>query len=123
MKHLLYPKTKEEWWSNVNEAWPDLLNIMERYFDLQSRNHDWEDVYDCNGNLFKTLCPTEPPPTLQQHIEELRETKNPKLVRWFNITWLNSPDNSSIWDLPHWETLCDLCSEEYVLYPEEDQYA
>jgi len=115
MKNLPYPKTEDEWWSNVDEAWDSLLNILNTYLDLWSKKDGWDD----DGNPIEVHCPTDPPITLGRHIKKLRENRDPELVRWFNRAWLNAPDNPEIHSIPHWGTLCDLCSEEWVLHPEE----
>jgi len=114
MKDLPYPKTKEEWWSNVNEVWEPLLDILNIYLDLWSRKDSWDE----NGLPIVLEDPTKPSRTLGQYIESLRENNDPELVRWFNRAWLNAPDSPDIHHIPHWGTLCDLCSEEWVLHPE-----
>ena len=107
MKDLPYPKTKEEWWYNVDEAWNHLLAIMECYLDLDSHKGDGLHPQDL---------------TLRDHIKNLKHKKDPELVRWFSRAWLNAPDSPDIHYIPHWGTLCDLCSEEWVLDPEEDNH-
>ena len=99
-----YPKTKEQWWENVDDCWIHLIKILERYIGMQ-------DMEDVRGNLT-----TEP-----RYIEILRMKKerNPELVRYFNGAWWNAPGSPSIHQIPGWGVLCDLCSEEHVLYEEK----
>lgn len=82
-----YPKTKDEWWSNVDERWSDLLGILKRYIN---------------------------PKKIDDAIQ-MKENRNPCLAQYFNSAWFNAPDCSSIHSIPAWGVLCDLCSEDHVL--------
>ena len=98
---LEYPKNKEEWWSNVDRAWDSLVDIMDSYLDLESHNGGEESLMD--------------------HILKLKRKRDPEISKWFNRAWYNAPDSRYIHSLPHWETLCDLLSEDYVLHEGGEQ--
>lgn len=100
-----YPKTKEEWWKSVNDNWPNLLNILQQFIGTD----DYEDV---NGKL------TDKPRSIE--IATMISNKDPKLAKYFHAAWWNAPDNPSIRYIPSWHILCDLCSEEHVLYDEHE---
>jgi hypothetical protein len=100
------PNNKQEYWDIVYKYWDDIFHILNIY--LPTFGKQWID----NSSLDKTLG---------EYILELKETKNPRLVRAFNAAWFNCPDEMS-GDFAHksWSVLCDLCSEEYVLYEERE---
>ena len=90
-KNIMYPKNKEEWWAILNEHWQNIHTIIERFVD--------ED---------KLL-----------NLEELRQNEDPKLDNILQEAWWNAPDNKTIFKLPSWLVLCDLCSENHVLYDDK----
>lgn len=90
-----YPRTKEEYWNNVDAYWADLYNILARFIEPEK---------------LKVLNP-----------DHLRLMKDPKLASVFNDAWFNAPDRPSIHSIPAWHVLCDLCSESYVLSEEENE--
>jgi len=96
-----YPKTKDEWWNLVYENWPDLLGILNLYVGM----NDNEDI---NGNI--TLCKRS------EEVERMRHSKDVRLASYFTRAWGNAPDKSFIHNIPGWNLLCDLCSEDYVLF-------
>lgn len=102
---LPYPKTKDEWWNNVDVAWDDLLDIMYMFLPMNG-----VDDYD------RSILPH----TLEKEIRYCRKNRDSKLARYFNAAWWIAPDHPSIHQIPSWGVLCDLCSEEYVLYEEND---
>lgn len=87
-----YPKNAEEYWQIVDAYWANLYNILARFL---------------------------PKDQLAQ-ADNLRLNKNPEIARLFNAAWGNAPDSPSIHSIPSWRVLCDLCSEEYVLYDESE---
>jgi hypothetical protein len=96
-----WPKNKDEWWGLVDEHWSDLLNLLYRFIGM----NDMENV---DGQL------TETPRAIE--IEKMRTERDCRLVRYFNGAWGNAPDVPGLSELTGWNLLCDLCSEEHVLY-------
>jgi len=100
------PTNIKEYWNNVDEYWEDIVHILHVYLPTFSKK--WIDGTDLDS-------------TLNEHIQELRETRNPKLVRAFNAAWWTCPEDSSgEWAHKSWNIFCDLCAEEWCLYEEKE---
>lgn len=100
------PTTAEEWWKNVEEHWVHIEGILWRFLPLWDRK-------DLDGHFEeKPLC---------DKIKRLKSEKNRDLASYFQAAWGEAPDNQSIHEIPGWFILCDLCSEEHVLYDAEEQ--
>ena len=85
-----YPKTKTEWWDTVDEYWTELQKLIMQFT-----------------------------PTILDEAKKCKEKRTPNLARVFNTVWAAAPDSPRIHTLPAWQQLCDLCSEENVLYENE----
>lgn len=101
------PTTKAEWWSNVDSAWDDLLEIIAHHLSLSSPAHETPG----DGATPKTGR------TILQELSHLKETRDSKLARYFSAVWCLASD-AYAWSVPGWGEFCDLCSEEYVLVEE-----
>jgi len=91
-----YPTTKEEWWNIVNKYKKNLLELINKF--------NYKEL-----ELSKILI----------------ENKDNNICRILHDTWFKAPDKSWIHELQGWEQLCDLCSEDYLLYEDiydEDKY-
>ena len=86
MSNYQYPKSAIEWWANVNTYWASLESLIRAWA-----------------------------PNLLADAIECRESKNPDLVDVLQTVWNNAPDTPGLHDIPGWNVLCDLCSEQYVL--------
>jgi len=95
-----WPKNKKQWWNLVDENWPDLLGILNRFIGMT-------DHADINDNI--TQCQRS------EEVARMKQEKNPRLADYFSAAWYNAPDNPCIHDIPGWALLCDLCSEVEVL--------
>jgi len=105
------PETPEDYWSNVDEAWDSLLSIIAHHMDLNSP------AYDPPGNLEGKMTGR----TLLEELVHLKRTRDrERLPRYFHAAWGWASD-AYAWSVPHWGTLCDLCSEEWCLYTEEER--
>lgn len=102
------PSNATEYWAIVDYYWDDINHILNIYLNTYARF--WID---------NTLLPT----TLGEYITTLKETRNPRLCRVLHSAWWNCPEEKSHEaDHKGWNVLCDLCSEEYVLYePKESE--
>ena len=109
---MTYPKTAEEWWQSVNDHWENLLDILSRFLPMNGM--EIIDEESCKVKL------TDRP--MYRHILKLKEERNSHLARYFNAAWGAAPDNPSIHQIPSWDALCDLCSEEWVLAESEDSH-
>ena len=81
-----WPKTKDEWWTLVDEHWADLLSLMHRFIG----------------------------PKLGD-VEKLKADRDSDLVISFNDAWFKAPEVPGLSEISGWDLLCDLCSEAYVL--------
>jgi len=99
-----FPNTKKEWWEIVDKYWIDLFKILNMFIDTS-------ELYEYEGKISSE--------TINQKIIEFKENRNYELVRWLEQAWLNAPDSIDIHSIRGWSILCDLCSEEYVLYLED----
>lgn len=100
-----YPKTKDEWWAIVDKYWPDLILIAQKYIDL-------DEAIDLDGDMS--------PNSLLFEATEDKDHRDSKLSSFFQIVWESAPDNGSIHGNKSWNVLCDLCSESFLLF-EDDQ--
>jgi hypothetical protein len=87
-----YPKTNEEYWNVVDKYWEDIYNILFTFLPKDQLK---------DADTFRTL-------------------KDPEIARLFNAAWANAPDSPHIHSIPSWHILCDLCSEDFLLYETED---
>lgn len=105
-------RTRQDWWNAVEEHWDNLLNIIGDQIDLYSLATEQPGKYDSEltGR------------TILQELAILKNNKNPKLVRYFAGAWCIASE-AYAWSKPSWGTLCELCSEEYLLYDEDIEYS
>lgn len=103
-----YPRTKDEWWGNVDKWWTELMDICDNYLDLGKPDFD----------LIEMASDLRP---LAVVLTEWKEKRDPRLERAFSKAWCVAPDHGSIHGQKAWDVLCDLCSESYVLNPEESE--
>lgn len=108
-----YATNEKEWWEIVNHWWDQIVDMASDQLDLSSP-------------AFQTPGKPESPMTGRTVMEEmnsLKQNQDPKLARYFNAVWGLASD-AYAYSKPGWTQLCDLCSEEYVLYenqiPSED---
>lgn len=97
---MQYPTNINEWWSNVLNDWENLWNLMTKFLPM-----------DAHGNGVDYPIELK----LHQHIIHLKESKDSELAKWFQLTWSSAPDQPWLHQLHGWHTLCDLCSESWVL--------
>lgn len=102
-----YPKTKDEWWSSVDDNWQNLLGILRCFIGMA----DHENI---DGKIIEG--------TRAEEINQMKEKRDSRLVRYFNAAWLNAPDVAGLWEIKGWNEMCDLCSEEYVLHEKEKNH-
>lgn len=98
-------RTANDWWNGIDKHWTVLRDILYMFLPV-TKNETYE------GEIL-----TYP---LSKYIEELKENKDRNLARYLNAAWSAAPDSPRIHSIPGWGVLCDLCSEEYVLYDDEE---
>lgn len=107
-----YPETKEEWWNNVNHYWTNLRKILQHFLPVEQKLRYAEETTDSG------LSPSDK--TLMEEIEFARKYRDRDLARYLSMAWHSAPDTPNLHRIPSWGVLCDLLSEEYVLYEEEE---
>lgn len=85
--------SKKDYWQAVDSRWPELKQILKMYLS----------------------------PDLFSKVEELKQNRSTKLSTMFQYAWEAAPDNYSIHSIPGWGSLCDLCSESYILFEEDEE--
>lgn len=98
-------RSEKDWWDAVNSKWDYLLNIIGDQMDLGSP------AYEVPGKCESLMTGR----TILQELIFLKQTENTKIARYFNGAWGLASEKYA-WSVPGWGLLCDLCSEEYVLY-------
>ena len=82
------------------------LKTREEYFSLaeQYREELFDIITDFSGR-----------DNAEEFILFLNERSN-SIASIFHQAWADAPDKPWIHSIPGWHALCDLCSEDYVLY-------
>lgn len=104
---MSYPKDKKEWWVLVESNWSNLMDMAIDKFQMNSPS--FEEPGNANSK------PTGR--TILQEMNYLKENRDAKLARYFSAIWALSSDRYA-YSKKGWSELCDLCSEEYVLFDE-----
>lgn len=92
IKDYFCPISKEGYWETVDQYWDKIVNILSQFLGSASVSH-------------ATI---------------LKESKNPRLAEYFQAAWFAAPDDGKIHLIPAWEILCDLCSESYLIFDEQN---
>lgn len=87
------PETKDDWWNLAEKYKKELKSICYRF------------AYSVKDSII-----------IDKYIQE----KNRNLARVLSEAWDKAPDNSSLHQIPGWNILCNLLSEEYVLDKQEE---
>jgi hypothetical protein len=112
----------EDWLKHIRDHWDNLMVCFSNAHLAMSRD-DVGRTYsdDLRNKPYKHDLP------LIETLEQLRDSGNlescRKLCDWLNNVWIRAPDSIVIHSWPSWNVLCDLCSEEEVLYPEMNDNA
>lgn len=96
------PNTAEEWWTNLETWWPEIISIIGLYV----------------GDLGKPIDPLKSLDPFCVTLERLKKSKDPEISFILSDAWFKAPDHGAIHANKAWDVLCDLCSEFHVLYPE-----
>ena len=100
--------TRQDWWDAVDKHWSNLTDIIFHHMDYH------HPAFTVPGNPQSEMTGNN----IGQEVESLKENRDSRLARYFNAAW-GLASEAYCWSVPSWGVLCDLCSEEYVLYDED----
>lgn len=103
-------KTRTQWWKTVDEHWLDILNIFHMTLPMGGIKY-----ISHVGNV----APNPSIEKLAVEIERCKINRDPHLCRYLFSAWSRLPDDERIHNLDGWYTLCELLSEETLLYEDE----
>jgi hypothetical protein len=108
-------KTPDDWWSEVETHWQHILDIFEFVgapMGGEEVDHWWrEDIGSDEVRHDMTLIRT---------LEDARSRKDHETLHGlFQKAWMAAPDRPDIHRWNSWGAFCDLCSENWVFYPEQ----
>jgi len=112
-----YPKTKEEWWTLVNEHWDDLKNLIETFHPARKNTPEMT-ITASRAEALRQVLSAEF--TRLDDYEKMREEQDVKLANVLEETYWGIPESIEVWQYPKFGLLCDLCSESYVLREENE---
>ena len=119
-----YPKTKDEWWQFVKYYRQPLRDLVAEFHPVYAR---WgrpmkitapgaEQVSDHIREEIERETIDDPLKCFDQFVEQRSEG----LAHLLGEVWFGIPESRDAHSLPAFGVLCDLCSESYVLEPEQD---
>ena len=123
LEQIDYPQNREEWWLLVEHHKNNLLQLVDRFHPANNRCN----LYKITAPLAEVACEqirqeikeqTEKTPS--ESFQLFMDQKDPELVSLLNETWFGMPESYDVQGYPGFGTLCDLCSEAYVLEEESD---
>ena len=85
---------------------PSAPRNREEYFSLAYQHHD---------ELFNIIADFSGRDNAEEFTLFLNE-RSSSIAPIFHQAWADAPDRPWIHSIPGWHALCDLCSEDYVLY-------
>ena len=88
----------------------DAPRNREEYFSLAEQYRD---------ELFNIIAGFSGRDNAEEFTLFLNERSN-SIASIFHQAWADAPDKPWIHSIPGWHVLCDLCSEDYVLYEDEE---
>ena len=99
---MSYPKSRDEWWTQLDEHWGDILEIFCLVgFNLTAPVPHVEAKIDLTS--------------FASYLEKLKKDRDVELLKWLSRAWIEAPDRPYIHEWPSWGYFCDLCSEGPVL--------
>lgn len=108
------PETSEEWWALVDYWWDELLGIIAHHIQITSPAYDPPGQSLEQGGVLTGR-------TVLEELGHLRSTRDRKrLPRYFHASWALASE-AYAWSVPGWSVLCDLCSEEWCLFTDEER--
>ena len=104
---------EQDWWDQLKNNLGDILVVIKDQMDL---NHP---AYQTPGNENSPMTGR----TILEEINFLIKRKDRKIVRYLHATWMLATESyaRNPRSIAGWSAICDLCSEEWALYPDEPE--
>ena len=99
---------KNDWWTLLESNWDNILNIASDQLDVNSL------AFEIPGNPESKMTGRN----VLQEMNHLKIIKDSNISRYLNAIWGLASDAYARENRRGWKIICDLCSEEYVLYEE-----
>ena len=121
-----YPQTAEEWWALVEYHRCILLDLIAVYHPEYRLDHDHKitarkaEVVR-QGVVASIVEDNKLLPDPQRRFEKFLKEKNRDMSTLLNEVWWGMPESYESRGANGFGVLCDLCSEAYVLYDEDEQ--
>lgn len=72
---------------------------------------NWDDIKDIAYRVYK-----KPEKLIDKMIKSKTQKNGPAMTSYLNDIWYDAPNEPIIHTWKGWNTLCDLCFEDYILY-------
>lgn len=107
---------KEQWWKLVDDNWEGLLYIIHSFWENSTQlTITAPGAEAARQNILKDS------PKNHVDFQALKENRSPELSRFLESVYWRMPESTDCWKFEAFGVLCDLCSESYCLYEEEEE--
>lgn len=118
------PLTADQWWSLVNKYKEQLRNLTAEFHPSNAR---WAQPMNITAAAAEAVSES-----IREDIEREQQedpltsfdrmvaAKDRTLARLLNQVWFGVPESRDAHDLTGFHLLCDLCSESWVLYGDDE---
>lgn len=104
----------QDWWELLEENWNHIIYTIPNRLGYSLEDLATVDLHSDSALLDGDL-------TILGALLRAKENKDHQLIlTYLQAFWAAAPDKSWIHEIPGWFALCDLLSEGYILYEEEE---
>jgi len=128
VEEIDYPKTVEEYWLLVDYYADNLQELIAQFHPFYKQAHYDMPITALRAEriceiIREQIAEIEPQDDPQVRFRKYKKERNPEIVNLLNETWFGVPESSYVHSRNSFYTLCDLCSEGYLvqLDCEEDE--
>jgi hypothetical protein len=123
-KQYKCPDNAEEYWQTCEDFKDELAQMIGDFHPYYQRQHAMKITASaaeesCKVVREKIVAETDRAPCEQFH--EMLKVRDPMISRIFNQTWFGMPESAEVRSYPGFFMLCDLCSENHLIAPEEPE--
>ena len=122
---MSYPKTADEWWALCELHKSELSSLVRVFHPTYGRQFDARITAPAAEVARQSTVSSMP----MRELDPTAEFDAGVTNRSFTVpallseTWFGVPESLDAHSLPGFGTLCDLCSESYLLFPEDEDDA